>query len=290
MGISPHVFSFFITLYNKGFFNNLNSIMELGSQDFGGDPQDILFFLKSIGKDTSLLSKTYDNQGGITIKELIKKSCSFSGKVFYEWLGFKNYECIDSDGKWNAKIFDLNLDLKEKYNYDLQFDVTTNFGTSEHVFNQLMFFKNMHNLTKENGYMIHYVPFKIYQSHCLYHYTTSFFTSLAYYNKYKLVTQWVLLNEKKPTLEIDDKTLGKMYNDREITNIIALYVFQKTSSEEFKIPFQIDSIYFDNNKLGTYGTTRNIKKSAVNVIRKIVNKKINSKLLYPKKNTKSFVD
>ena len=176
MGIAKPLFKVFIKLHNEGYLKGVNSVMELGSQDMGAYPEDIKFFLRSIGKDENELINTYKKQGGRTIKEIIRRNSTFSGRIIYEWLGINEYECIDSDGKWNAKILDLNEDIQKKYDYKKQFDLTTNHGTSEHVFNQYMFFKNMHDLTKNKGYMMHGIPIKVNFNHCFYNILFAFAT------------------------------------------------------------------------------------------------------------------
>lgn len=62
----------------------------------------------------------------------------------------------------------------------------TNFGTTEHVANQLNAFKVIHDLTKVGGYMWHDVPFTGYVNHGLVNYTTKFFYSLCKSNRYQL--------------------------------------------------------------------------------------------------------
>lgn len=62
---------------------------------------------------------------------------------------------IDLDGKGGSLILDLNKDI------DIgKFDVVTNFGTLEHVEDLYMGFKNMHNLCRLHGVMIHVFPSK----------------------------------------------------------------------------------------------------------------------------------
>ena len=63
------------------------------------------------------------------------------GKYLYEWLGVTEYDSIDADGLYGAHVFDLNKDIGESYNFKKQYDLVTNHGTTEHVFNQYRCFK-----------------------------------------------------------------------------------------------------------------------------------------------------
>jgi len=285
MGLQKQNLRMFSLLYNQGYLKNIHNVLEFGSQDFGAIPSDIGFFLRSIGKNKEELTKSYKKQGGRTIKEIIRRNSSFSAKVLYEWLGIMEYESIDADGKWGAKIFDLNEDLGKKYNYKKQFDLTTNHGNSEHVFNQYMFFKNMHDLTKEGGFMIHMLPLKIDLDHCFYHYTTSFFRDLIIANKYKLIKRWVF-NEGLPAIsQVSDSLINEMYKDREVQNFHICYFLQKVNSNKFKTPFQGNCIYEDDNKIKDYIPKRSFKEkfriSAIDAIRKMANIKFDSKIVYP---------
>ena len=74
---------------------------------------------------------------------------------------------------------DLNKDISIEKSKG-PFDLITNFGTSEHVSDQYMCFKNIHRLTRLNGLMYHIVPrIGNWTGHCPYYYDVDFFESLA---------------------------------------------------------------------------------------------------------------
>jgi len=66
-------------------------------------------------------------------------------RQFWEWLGFQ-YASIDIDGSPNSIPLDLNYDMLPDWARK-KFDVVTNFGTTEHIANQLNAFKIIHDLT-----------------------------------------------------------------------------------------------------------------------------------------------
>ena len=91
----------------------------------------------------------------------------------------------------NAREGSLQLDLNKDISIEKSkgpFDLITNFGTSEHVSDQYMCFKNIHRLTRLNGLMYHIVPrIGNWTGHCPYYYDVDFFESLAKANGYKII-------------------------------------------------------------------------------------------------------
>jgi hypothetical protein len=100
----------------------------------------------------------------------------------WTWLGF-SYASIDIDGSLGSIPLDLNSaevpkTLRGKY------DLVTNFGTTEHVANQVNAFKVVHDLTALNGVMMHTLPAQGALNHGLLNYNPKFFWALAKANDY----------------------------------------------------------------------------------------------------------
>ncbi|MCX6747106.1 MAG: hypothetical protein NTU63_03155 [Candidatus Pacearchaeota archaeon] len=114
--------------------------------------------------------------------------CVLPGKNIYEWMGMQDYESIDLDGGNNSHKFRLDYDLSKAYNFNKQFDFVTNHGTTEHILNQYMCFKNAHNLTKVGGYMFHGVPSVNHVNHGFFSYNQIFFKDLALANNYEIAS------------------------------------------------------------------------------------------------------
>ncbi|ENY70798.1 hypothetical protein G114_16380 [Aeromonas diversa CDC 2478-85] len=153
MGMTPAMFN----KIKSHLPENFNSIIELGCQQFG------------------LLNSAQ------LIDEELKgfKDGDFT-KIMYEHLGLK-YDSVDvCDGTIYCDFNNHMLELSHQY------DVVTNLGTSEHVFNQYNVFASMHNITKKNGLMIHCLPLK-HSPHGLFTYNVDFFISLCFSNNYEVV-------------------------------------------------------------------------------------------------------
>jgi hypothetical protein len=104
-------------------------------------------------------------------------------KKIYEKLGVK-HTSIDLNERDGSLPLNLCNPQTQLYN---QFDVITNYGTSEHVNNQYGIFKNIHEMCKINGIMIHGVPLiKNWQNHCRYYYSIEFFLKLSQKCNYKI--------------------------------------------------------------------------------------------------------
>ena len=250
MGIGHQALAAIEELIKNNSFKSFDSVIELGSQN--------------IEPSYQARAKDVVNSKKINIEKDI------STKDFYKSLGFSQYCSVDADGQRNALVYDLNQNLLDKYNFNKKFDLVTNFGTSEHVFNQKNFFENAHNLTKVNGLMIHILPFEGYFNHGYFNYQPSFFYDLALFNKYKIINFWYFSERPEKNFKY---YYGSNYRPVDYSNNLMKYldelskknklsgnpsnchsslaiVYKKIKDEKFKDPFQ--SQWVINNKLENY--------------------------------------
>lgn len=155
---------------------SLGTVMELGAQYVVGrdDPKKVKSFIEAFGGDAGGYQALSD---------------SGSARDLYRRIGMQ-YQCIDTSGEFGALPLDLNVDGVPAEHVG-RYDLVTNFGTTEHVFNQLNVLKVIHDLTKPGGVMIHGVPFTGWTVHGLYNYTPKFFWCLQEQNQYELVRLYV---------------------------------------------------------------------------------------------------
>lgn len=112
---------------------------------------------------------------------------TFLGEVL-ERAGFR-YEAIDIARGYRTRIVDLNhATLPE----DMvgSFDAVINFGTTEHILNQMNSFVAIHQAAKPGGMIWHQLPAIGYLDHGYFTYTGRFFFDLAGYNRYEIVDMW----------------------------------------------------------------------------------------------------
>lgn len=203
MGIGPIALTLYRQLAEDGVLKPGQSVMELGSQDLYAakciDLIDGLFDGMKVPRPTTL--------GG-------------SSRALMEALGF-TYQCIDTDGRHGALVIDLNSPV----DIGKQFDVVTNHGTTEHVFDQANCFRAMHDLCNPGGVMIHCVPMRGYAEHCFYCYQPGLFDELANANEYEILEKAIVFDE-------GSDAGGKQ------GNLLLSVVMRRRISAPFRVPFQ----------------------------------------------------
>jgi hypothetical protein len=105
-------------------------------------------------------------------------------RLLWEWLGLE-YAAIDIDGSPGSVAIDLNFD-EVPDSARGRYSIVTNYGTTEHLANQLNAFKAIHDLTKVDGTMIHHLPYHC-PEHGFFGYNSKFFWALARSNEYLTV-------------------------------------------------------------------------------------------------------
>jgi hypothetical protein len=122
-------------------------------------------------------------------------------REFWTWLGL-NYASIDIDGSPGSIPLDLNYDEAPA---DLvgRYDIVTNFGTTEHVANQLQSFKIIHDLATAGAIMLHVVPASGTPNHGLVSYNPKFFWMLGRSNGYKIAFMTMGQSERDAGLPDD---------------------------------------------------------------------------------------
>ena len=132
-----------LSLYNNGKFKRTKNILDLGTKELRVSFDQI----ENAFKQTKINFK----KEKFKILKKFPKGKRISTKFFWNELGISDYNCSDINKKSKMYI-DLNFPLKNK---DLinKFDLVTDFGNNEHVFNVGQAYKNMYQLCKKNGYM-----------------------------------------------------------------------------------------------------------------------------------------
>jgi hypothetical protein len=140
-------------------------------------------------------------------------------RQIWEWIGLE-YAAIDIDGSPGSIPLDLNFDQVPEHARAC-YGIVTNFGTTEHLANQLNAFKAIHDLAAVDGLMIHHLPYHT-PEHGFFGYNLKFFWALARSNEYATVfhqlhphdkpqsVQFVLQKRHDlafvPPLDVDDAT------------------------------------------------------------------------------------
>lgn len=105
----------------------------------------------------------------------------------------EHHMSVDINGRSGSIKRDLNQEITDLP----KANIVTNFGTSEHVKNQFMCFKNIHNFCKIGGIFFHFVPLVgNWKGHGFYKYDLQFFDQLSSINNYEIIENKIFLEGK----------------------------------------------------------------------------------------------
>jgi len=158
------------------------SVIELGNQTFKPRGRD----LAAIASALSKREQSFDAELLSEIDARTDEQLNASTADYYRAIGYSSYRSIDVNAKYNSLVMDLNRDLAKDYGFNEAFDLVTNNGTGEHVFNQSAVFANMHALCRVGGVMLHVLPFFNFLNHGFFGYNPILFHDLAAANRYEI--------------------------------------------------------------------------------------------------------
>jgi hypothetical protein len=217
------------------------TIVDIGEQQISNNvlrnPHKIDEVAQSFGQDDIVSRLRLPSPALVSDKDLDSKAPL--AKALWRELGL-SYTAIDIAGGAETISLDLNYDETPQ---DMigKFNLVTNFGTTEHVANQLNAFKIIHELTATGGIMWHNVPTQGMQNHGLVNYNPKFFWMLSRSNGYK----WLYTNYSASAAgyPIPENIVGEVArfssNAKERLQDVRVYdaglvsIFKK----EFDIPF-----------------------------------------------------
>lgn len=168
----------------RGLFAPGSKILDIGSSNlYSADRSGLRSFLAHYksSPDSALIDRVakgscYGPNGGTNE--------SFIGEVL-EQAGL-TYLAFDIANGYRTRIFDLNSQVMPT-ELAGTFDTVLNFGTTEHVFDQLNAFRVIHDATKVGGYIVHDLPTSGYIDHGYFCYTPRFLFDLSGHNEYEVV-------------------------------------------------------------------------------------------------------
>lgn len=233
MGCSAKVLTRIQMLSERGMLPPGASIMELGAQQLyakGAEKYLPEFQEAIISRDPSMrdaprLSAKEINvlvNGGFT--SALFKACGY---------GYSALDIFDAEG---TILFDLNrqevpAEMRGKY------DLVTNFGTTEHIINQYLGLKTVHDLAKVGGIMYHELPLSGFHMHGYFSYNPLLFIQLAEANRYEVVMQAYGKNDRDFVLAPEAMRLNG-YVDEGWYDLGIEFIFRKTADTPFCVPLE----------------------------------------------------
>jgi len=225
-----------LELHNLGHLKNSKSVLEIGSQELHLKKEDLKELFDNAGLKSDLVDK-YPNLNNWPEKP----RCS--SKYFYESLGIKEYQCIDINADYGAIVHDLNKPFEDRSKFN-KFDIVTDHGSCEHVFNIAECYRTMHNLAKPGGYII--ISQAVWKGNGYFKFDESFFEGIAAANNYKIIFNSYVLSTGNKTINGSEHQFHiprnrELFNVLDFSKLKDLYisgVLQKTKEDKFKIPYQ----------------------------------------------------
>jgi SAM-dependent methyltransferase len=244
----PHI-ALFWTLRNAGIVGDgiSRSVLEFGEQNWFGDvdPAGLAGLIEQLAPNDCARDELGERLESLLAAPPGDQRLFDLAKLFYRIvLGEHSYRAIDLHGTQVAEQFDLNLPLP----FPEQFDVVTNLGTAEHVFNQYQLFKSMHEKTRPAGLMIHSLPNQGCYDHGFYNYHPTFVFDLSAANHYQIVTLQYIDGTTSPqtlTQIAGRAAYVSLALDKKLSNYSGLLAVLRKPAEDapFAVPQQG---YYDN--------------------------------------------
>ena len=178
MSISALIAEGLAELYQQGHLSGARSILEFGPQNIG------------VHEDHRYYIKVARRVGGVDAAKRFENA-AYNGdnfdvnahKEFYKIFGLEDYASVD--------LLDAsatyNHNLNEPFILDQTYDVVTDFGTAEHIFNIGQNFVNAHNALKVGGLWLAQLPTLGGYYHGFYNIHNIWYRSIAAANGYEIV-------------------------------------------------------------------------------------------------------
>ena len=174
----------------------------------------------TIGRLNNLLEKEDYKRLNIPVNQDV-----YADKLLKEHFNLLSLNALDYSSFENADIIhDLNTPLE---NSKKQFDTIVDFGTSEHVFNVTECLKNISNLCKINGHIVHCLPANNNCGHGFWQFSPELFFSIYNDKNGFNETEIFLINlfDKENWYKIKKQKLGERL---ELNSAEPLYLLVKT--------------------------------------------------------------
>lgn len=265
-----------LELYNSGLLKNSNNVIEMGAQELHLKKEDLQQLFYKAGLKSDFIEERLNWPS--------KPGCS--SKCLYESLGIKEYQCIDISGKGDAIVHDLNKPFEDQSKFN-KFDIVTDHGSCEHVFNIPECYKTMHNLTKLGGYII--ITQGFLSKNGFYNFDELFLEEVAAVNNYKIVYNSYVVDAGEKTkngsnydfhIPMNQESLNKV-DVTKLKTVFICRILQKTKDNVFKIPYLLspslkmtnipgfDQMYFKEHRMNISSITSNIEKAPTKLLIKI---------------------
>jgi hypothetical protein len=211
-----------LSLRLDGRFKDFQSVVELGTPDIRPDPDVADRILSRLAENPDMAAR--DSQ---------PRSDPHSPESVYAALGFNEYRRVD---------------INEARSITRQFDLVANLGATGHCLDQRSVFKNIHDLCRVGGIMIHGLQFQGFPNDSSVNYQPYFFRDLTAANEYELIGLYVGFDAARGDLSSYSDELMKFLAIPAGGGMALFAVLRRTSDRPFATPY--DYHFRGNSKLG----------------------------------------
>ena len=231
MGAGKNTLKRIVELVEAGHLPLRGAIVELGTQNVhcAGEPDRVGDFLQYFDRRGTLDRPL----AGFSRSELLGIANDGYFGALLKAAGFR-YLALDLFRAPDTRLFDLNLQFVPD-ELRGQFDLVTNLGTSEHLLNQMLCMRTIHDLAKPGGLIYHDLPLAGYHTHGYFKYNPVFFQDIAASNNYQVVARSIAAGEWQKTPP-DLRDLG--YGEPGYHNSGLEIIFRKVGDRAFGIPVE----------------------------------------------------
>jgi len=218
----------------RGFFDQLGQVLDLGSQELHVRYDDFVYMCRNAGLAP-------DDEDFETLKNFPgSPRCAL--RPFWRLLGATSAVCSDINREHGATYIDLNQPLNDAA-LQGRYDLVTDFGNNEHVFNVGEAYRTMHRLCRPGGLM--WINQSVYGGNGFFNFDQSFFEGMAAANRYSILyAAYVVYCAGDPlTNQFHvpcSKDLIECFDSSKVARLGVTYLFRKTEDNEF-------SPYYQNN-------------------------------------------
>jgi hypothetical protein len=176
-------------LVEKRLIGRKSRILDIGSQNlYNVTPERIVSFVRQFGRplDDKALKEASERLSYFSTPRPGETTTFLADLLDLTDITYLGYDVCPSPG---TEIYDLNIQRlpAERRN---TFDVVLNFGTTEHVINQLNAFEVMHDAMKVGGVCFHQLPSIGYVDHGYVNYNPLFIDDLVAANDYEVIDRF----------------------------------------------------------------------------------------------------
>lgn len=240
MGLGTAAVKLMLEINQRGLLKDVLSVVDIGSQELHLTLEEFEELVEVAGL------QNYQGERFANLKYWPAQSPRCPARNLYELLGASQYNCLDLNGELGSISHDMNLPFDNKLYYG-KYDLVSDHGCNEHIFNVAEAYRTMHRLCKPNGILVNIQS--VWRGNGYYCFDESFFEGIAAANKYRILYSSYIVRPKSsaigsandPQFHIPVSELLLDVIDWSKTSTIGIcYVFQKQSDGDFKFAYQGD--------------------------------------------------